>query len=172
MLFRSASLSLNIYGRPLVLPHDSNPPPTRDPHERHQHERLQLPPILPRRHRYFRKGPSSDRGVVRRERRKAVRPLLPPSSPVSSSLSSHKEKEEARRRRRERAPALSTDSSPTRRLSSELMALMMGAPAGISAFPESDSDLTFWRGRIEGAEVRSRLFGSRCGALGGWSTEV
>lgn len=49
---------------------------------------------------------------------------------------------------------------------------MMGAPAGISAFPESDSDLTFWRGRIEGAEVRSRLFGSRCGALGGWSTEV
>lgn len=33
---------------------------------------------------------------------------------------------------------------------------MMSPPAaGISAFPESDSDLTYWVGRLEGAEVRS-----------------
>lgn len=36
------------------------------------------------------------------------------------------------------------------------MSLMMSPPAaGISAFPESDSDLTYWVGRLEGAEVRS-----------------
>lgn len=35
------------------------------------------------------------------------------------------------------------------------MSLMMSPPAaGISAFPESDSDLTYWVGRLEGAEVR------------------
>lgn len=39
------------------------------------------------------------------------------------------------------------------RLSSELMSLMMSCPAGISAFPADDSDLTFWKGRIEGADV-------------------
>lgn len=44
------------------------------------------------------------------------------------------------------------------RLSSELMSLMMSSPAGISAFPESDADLTFWKGRIEGAEVCSFAF--------------
>lgn len=37
------------------------------------------------------------------------------------------------------------------------MSLMMAPPAGISAFPESDSDLTYWRGRLEGAEVRPSL---------------
>ncbi|KAM0787261.1 Ubiquitin-conjugating enzyme E2 C [Microbotryomycetes sp. NB124-2] len=46
----------------------------------------------------------------------------------------------------------SSTASVTKRLSSELMALMMNAPAGCSAFPDNDSDLTFWRGRIEGAE--------------------
>ena len=29
----------------------------------------------------------------------------------------------------------------------------MSCPAGISAFPADDSDLTLWKGRIEGAEV-------------------
>lgn len=41
------------------------------------------------------------------------------------------------------------------RLSSELMSLMMGSPPGISAFPASDSDMTFWKGRLDGAEVRA-----------------
>lgn len=38
------------------------------------------------------------------------------------------------------------------------MSLMMSPPGeGISAFPESDSDLTYWVGRLEGAEVHSPL---------------
>ncbi|KAI5478682.1 ubiquitin-conjugating enzyme E2 C [Pseudohyphozyma bogoriensis] len=43
-------------------------------------------------------------------------------------------------------------ASVAKRLSSELMSLMMAPPAGISAFPASDEDLTLWKGRIEGAE--------------------
>lgn len=39
------------------------------------------------------------------------------------------------------------------RLQSELMSLMMASPEGISAFPASDSDLTKWKGRLQGAEV-------------------
>ena len=31
----------------------------------------------------------------------------------------------------------------------------MSSPPGISAFPACDSDMTFWKGRLEGAEVRS-----------------
>ncbi|GAA6030470.1 hypothetical protein JCM8097_006163 [Rhodosporidiobolus ruineniae] len=44
-------------------------------------------------------------------------------------------------------------ASVTKRLQSELMALMMSPPAaGITAFPESDSDMTYWVGRLTGAE--------------------
>ncbi|KAK4703687.1 hypothetical protein P7C70_g2527, partial [Phenoliferia sp. Uapishka_3] len=32
------------------------------------------------------------------------------------------------------------------------MSLMMAPPPGISAFPASDSDMTYWKGRIEGPE--------------------
>ncbi|GAA5970455.1 hypothetical protein JCM11641_001717 [Rhodosporidiobolus odoratus] len=40
-----------------------------------------------------------------------------------------------------------------KRLQSELMALMLTPPApGITAFPESDSDMTYWVGRLAGAE--------------------
>ncbi|GAA5935886.1 hypothetical protein JCM1841_005830 [Sporobolomyces salmonicolor] len=47
----------------------------------------------------------------------------------------------------------SNATSVAKRLQSELMALMMSPPAaGITAFPESDSDLTYWVGRLEGAE--------------------
>ncbi|GAA5873209.1 hypothetical protein JCM1840_005601 [Sporobolomyces johnsonii] len=47
----------------------------------------------------------------------------------------------------------SNAASVAKRLQSELMALMMSPPAaGITAFPESDSDLTYWVGRLEGAE--------------------
>ncbi|KAH9946349.1 ubiquitin-conjugating enzyme/RWD-like protein [Epithele typhae] len=41
--------------------------------------------------------------------------------------------------------------SVTKRLSSELMTLMMSASPGISAFPRSDSNLFDWVGTIEGA---------------------
>ncbi|GAA5832286.1 hypothetical protein JCM5353_005693 [Sporobolomyces roseus] len=45
-------------------------------------------------------------------------------------------------------------ASIAKRLQSELMSLMMSPPGeGISAFPESDSDLTYWVGRLEGAEA-------------------
>ncbi|CDK25340.1 unnamed protein product [Kuraishia capsulata CBS 1993] len=40
--------------------------------------------------------------------------------------------------------------SVTKRLQSELMQLMMSNVPGISAFPESDSDLLSWRGMVEG----------------------
>ncbi|BGP04093.1 Ubiquitin-conjugating enzyme E2 C [Rhodotorula toruloides] len=47
----------------------------------------------------------------------------------------------------------SSAANVAKRLQSELMSLMMSPPAaGISAFPESDSDLTYWVGRLEGAE--------------------
>lgn len=50
---------------------------------------------------------------------------------------------------------LTLPSLASHRLQSELMSLMMSPPAaGITAFPESDSDLTYWVGRLEGAEVR------------------
>ncbi|BGP44181.1 Ubiquitin-conjugating enzyme E2 C [Rhodotorula kratochvilovae] len=49
--------------------------------------------------------------------------------------------------------AASSAANVAKRLQSELMSLMMSPPAaGISAFPESDSDLTYWVGRLEGAE--------------------
>ncbi|KAH8102885.1 ubiquitin-conjugating enzyme/RWD-like protein [Cristinia sonorae] len=41
-------------------------------------------------------------------------------------------------------------SSVTKRLSNELMTLMMSASPGISAFPRSDSNLFDWVGTIEG----------------------
>ncbi|KDQ60578.1 hypothetical protein JAAARDRAFT_31545 [Jaapia argillacea MUCL 33604] len=41
--------------------------------------------------------------------------------------------------------------SVTRRLSSELMQLMMSSSPGISAFPKSDANLFEWVGTIEGA---------------------
>ncbi|KAI0085430.1 ubiquitin-conjugating enzyme/RWD-like protein [Irpex rosettiformis] len=41
--------------------------------------------------------------------------------------------------------------SVTKRLSQELMNLMMTSPPGISAFPKSDSNLFEWAGTIEGA---------------------
>ncbi|GAA6017594.1 hypothetical protein JCM11491_005295 [Sporobolomyces phaffii] len=48
----------------------------------------------------------------------------------------------------------SNAASVAKRLQSELMSLMMSPPApGISAFPESDSDLTYWVGRLEGPEA-------------------
>lgn len=40
--------------------------------------------------------------------------------------------------------------SVTKRLQSELMQLMMSSTPGISAFPESDSNLLLWTGTIEG----------------------
>jgi ubiquitin-conjugating enzyme E2 C len=40
--------------------------------------------------------------------------------------------------------------SVTKRLSSELMTLMMSSTAGISAFPKHDSNLFEWAGTIEG----------------------
>lgn len=57
------------------------------------------------------------------------------------------------------SPADPSPLSPSRNsLQSELMSLMMSPPApGISAFPESDSDLTYWVGRLEGPEVRCPL---------------
>ncbi|EIN07671.1 hypothetical protein PUNSTDRAFT_88295 [Punctularia strigosozonata HHB-11173 SS5] len=39
----------------------------------------------------------------------------------------------------------------TKRLSNELMALMMSSSPGISAFPKSDANLFEWAGTIEGA---------------------
>ncbi|BGP21092.1 hypothetical protein JCM10213_008994 [Rhodosporidiobolus nylandii] len=40
-----------------------------------------------------------------------------------------------------------------KRLQSELMTLMLTPPApGITAFPAEDSDLTYWVGRLQGAE--------------------
>lgn len=53
------------------------------------------------------------------------------------------------------APASDSSNalSVTKRLTTELMALMMEGPQGISAFPEDDADLTRWKGRLEGAEV-------------------
>ncbi|KZP29886.1 hypothetical protein FIBSPDRAFT_815523 [Athelia psychrophila] len=47
----------------------------------------------------------------------------------------------------------STDvaGSVTKRLSSELMTLMMSSSPGISAFPKSDANLFEWLGTIEGA---------------------
>ncbi|GAA5858195.1 hypothetical protein JCM8547_005687 [Rhodosporidiobolus lusitaniae] len=51
------------------------------------------------------------------------------------------------------ASQASNAATVAKRLQSELMALMMSPPAaGITAFPESDSDMTFWRGRLSGAE--------------------
>lgn len=41
--------------------------------------------------------------------------------------------------------------SVTKRLSSELMTLMMSSSPGISAFPKSDANLFDWAGTIEGA---------------------
>ncbi|KAF8836351.1 hypothetical protein BDN67DRAFT_998440 [Paxillus ammoniavirescens] len=41
--------------------------------------------------------------------------------------------------------------SVTKRLSSELMTLMMSSSPGISAFPKNDSNLFEWAGTIEGA---------------------
>ncbi|KAG9318146.1 ubiquitin-conjugating enzyme/RWD-like protein [Chiua virens] len=41
--------------------------------------------------------------------------------------------------------------SVTKRLSSELMSLMMSSSPGISAFPKNDSNLFEWAGTIEGA---------------------
>ncbi|KAL8281379.1 hypothetical protein RQP46_006063 [Phenoliferia psychrophenolica] len=46
----------------------------------------------------------------------------------------------------------SSAASVAKRLSSELMSLMMSSPPGISAFPACDSDMTFWKGRLDGAE--------------------
>lgn len=40
--------------------------------------------------------------------------------------------------------------SVTKRLQSELMQLMMNAPPGISAFPDSDGNLLVWKATIEG----------------------
>lgn len=42
--------------------------------------------------------------------------------------------------------------SVTKRLQSELMTLMMSSTPGISAFPESDSNLFHWLGTIVGPE--------------------
>jgi len=41
--------------------------------------------------------------------------------------------------------------SVTKRLSNELMALMMSSPPGISAFPSSDENIFEWVGRLEGS---------------------
>ncbi|KAF9642738.1 hypothetical protein BDM02DRAFT_3124201 [Thelephora ganbajun] len=43
--------------------------------------------------------------------------------------------------------------SVTKRLSSELMTLMMSSSPGISAFPKSDANLFEWAGTIEGASA-------------------
>uniref|UniRef100_A0A060TCN2 E2 ubiquitin-conjugating enzyme n=1 Tax=Blastobotrys adeninivorans TaxID=409370 RepID=A0A060TCN2_BLAAD len=43
--------------------------------------------------------------------------------------------------------------SVTKRLQSELMQLMMSSTPGISAFPESDSNLLLWTGTIEGPKA-------------------
>jgi len=43
-----------------------------------------------------------------------------------------------------------SESSVTKRLSNELMTLMMSASPGISAFPRSDANLFDWVGTIEG----------------------
>lgn len=42
--------------------------------------------------------------------------------------------------------------SVTKRLQSELMTLMMSSTPGISAFPESDSNLFLWLGTIAGPD--------------------
>lgn len=42
--------------------------------------------------------------------------------------------------------------SVTKRLQSELMQLMINAPAGVSAFPENDANLLVWAGTIEGPD--------------------
>lgn len=42
--------------------------------------------------------------------------------------------------------------SVTKRLQSELMTLMMSSTPGISAFPESDSNLFHWLGTIVGPD--------------------
>ncbi|VDB88636.1 unnamed protein product [Peniophora sp. CBMAI 1063] len=44
-----------------------------------------------------------------------------------------------------------SQASVTKRLSSELMSLMMSASPGISAFPKNDGNLFVWIGTIEGA---------------------
>ncbi|GAA5887096.1 hypothetical protein JCM6882_009445 [Rhodosporidiobolus microsporus] len=50
--------------------------------------------------------------------------------------------------------AANNAASVAKRLQSELMSLMMSPPAaGITAFPESDSDLTRWVGRMSGPEA-------------------
>ncbi|KAF8556902.1 hypothetical protein OG21DRAFT_1596191 [Imleria badia] len=51
------------------------------------------------------------------------------------------------------APGPNADGpgSVTKRLSSELMSLMMSSSPGISAFPKNDSNLFEWAGTIEGA---------------------
>ncbi|KAG8932663.1 Ubiquitin-conjugating enzyme E2 11 [Tulasnella sp. 418] len=49
------------------------------------------------------------------------------------------------------APAAPPAGSVTKRLSSELMSLMMSATPGISAFPASDENLFEWVGRVEGS---------------------
>lgn len=59
-----------------------------------------------------------------------------PSSPVKGSSA---------------APAAPPAGSVTKRLSNELMTLMMSSPPGISAFPNSDDNIFEWVGRIEGS---------------------
>lgn len=45
-------------------------------------------------------------------------------------------------------------NSTAKRLTSELMQLMMSPPGdGVSAFPKDESDLSEWVGRVKGAEV-------------------
>ncbi|PRT55074.1 Ubiquitin-conjugating enzyme E2 [Wickerhamiella sorbophila] len=46
--------------------------------------------------------------------------------------------------------AVPESHSVTKRLQNELMQLMMSAPQGVSAFPESDANLLVWAGTIEG----------------------
>ncbi|KAI0698490.1 ubiquitin-conjugating enzyme/RWD-like protein [Cytidiella melzeri] len=48
-------------------------------------------------------------------------------------------------------PTAESSGSVTKRLSQELMNLMMTSPPGISAFPKSESNLFEWAGTIEGA---------------------
>jgi len=48
------------------------------------------------------------------------------------------------------APSVPAGHSTTKRLQNELMQLMMSSTPGISAFPESDSNLLVWAGTIEG----------------------
>ncbi|KAI0340681.1 hypothetical protein BDW22DRAFT_1448710 [Trametopsis cervina] len=55
-------------------------------------------------------------------------------------------------------PSAEASGSVTKRLSQELMNLMMTSPPGISAFPKSESNLFEWAGTIEGASGTGQIY--------------